>query len=348
MSSLLKLDQSYVNHDEMGWITTSLIRSGNTVYRTFGEGIGDAEDLTKRLLSWGAKVLVDGPTKLRLFAVGGGFCQVSWRSHVAVNCAVLEESVRDQIRVWIREELKPIGSGRGSLYVMVKSMHGLALEAAGNIPGKIERENYKTKTVTEIDHAMSCLGSRDPCGRLVLLDGPPGTGKTYFIRGLVSEINAMFVLISPMLVSELSGPAVAPVLISRSENWEEGSKNFPIILIMEDADHALVHRERGDLSRLSEILNMGDGLLGNLIDIRIIATTNAGRKGLDPAVTRAGRMCSHIEFPALNKEHANAVYHRLVGREAKIKEEMTLGDIYRLARNDGWKPKAVNIPGRYE
>ena len=53
---------------------------------------------------------------------------------------------------------------------------------------------------------------------------------------------------------------------------------------MEDADATLATRQIDNVGRLSDLLNMSDGILGEMADLRIIATTNAKSTEIDEAV----------------------------------------------------------------
>jgi hypothetical protein len=52
-------------------------------------------------------------------------------------------------------------------------------------------------------------------------------------------------------------------------------QNCPILFIIEDADDCLVPRGSGNVSTISSLLNYTDGIFGSMLDLRIIATTNA-------------------------------------------------------------------------
>ena len=58
---------------------------------------------------------------------------------------------------------------------------------------------------------------------------------------------------------------------------------------------------------------MGDGIMGAMLDARIVATTNAQTEDLDPAIVRPGRLCRRIDIGELCYEQACEVYERLVG-----------------------------------
>jgi SpoVK/Ycf46/Vps4 family AAA+-type ATPase len=146
------------------------------------------------------------------------------------------------------------------------------------------------------------------------------------------------VLIPANLISQLSGPDILPVLLEHKSCDDEG-EGKPIVLILEDADDALLDRKSGNLSALSNILNLGDGILGEMADLRLVATTNAKFINLDDAITRPGRLCTHAQFNDLSADISNKIYKKLVGsEETPFNTSSTLATIYRRARNDGWNP----------
>lgn len=230
-----------------------------------------------------------------------------------------------------------------SVFALVSSQHGLSLTPLGEFKQKLMPHHYSEETTKGYDHVKACLSSKEPCGRLILLQGSPGTGKSFMIRSLVSSVNSMFVVVGSDMISDLTGPAILPVLLGAHDTGK------PITFILEDADVALTHRTKGAMTQLSGLLNLGDGLLGEMLDIRIIATTNAGTLELDQAITRPGRMCQHIAFDQLNVEDAKKLYSSLVKKPTEtIKSPKTLAEVYRMARQDGWvAPKGAKKTGQY-
>ena len=55
---------------------------------------------------------------------------------------------------------------------------------------------------------------------------------------------------------------------------------------------------------VSDLLNIGDGFLGDHLKLHVIATTNVPIRELDPAVTRPGRLMGAREFPRLSRDAA--------------------------------------------
>ncbi len=89
---------------------------------------------------------------------------------------------------------------------------------------------------------------------------------------------------------------------------------------------------------LSSLLNATDGLFGDLLDLRIIATTNAKKLDIDPALLRPGRLLKQLEFEKLSMEQSNQVLQRLCSEKSinsdSIKlftKPQTLAEIYQHA-----------------
>jgi hypothetical protein len=232
---------------------------------------------------------------------------------------------------------------KGSVMMLVSDGGSMYLTELGGVDCPLERGNYSDKIVNQYDNILNDLKSNTPSGRLTVLDGLPGTGKSFFIRGLITEADALFVYIPAAIGGALTGPDIIPVFL------RERQKEVPVVLIMEDADATISTRQIDNVSRLSDLLNMSDGLLGDMADIRVIATTNAKKNDIDEAVLRAGRVNEHVTFKSLETQHAIEIFTRLTGindqnhnglREVRnVVTKTTLADIYNMARKHGWKPE---------
>ena len=162
-------------------------------------------------------------------------------------------------------------------------------------------------------------GLRDVKSRnkgLTVLYGPPGTGKTTYIRSLAKRVkNKKFVLVPTNLIANLTEPTFLDFL-SKMEN---------LVLITEESEQALVKRDIKDNSSISNILNMSDGLLGDCINFKIIATFNTELKNIDEALLRKGRLLAKYEFKELSEEKAKILKSK-IGAE-NIKSNL-LSEIY--------------------
>lgn len=233
----------------------------------------------------------------------------------------------------------------GRIKMLASSPEGMSLIDIGTVDQKIISDNYSPEIQDAYNFIRDDLITKDPSGRIILLDGEPGTGKSYFIRGLVSEVEAWYIYVPAALVGQLSGPNLVKALAGKDED----SKLLPTVLIVEDADSILVKRKTGDPNKLAELLNMSDGIFGDLSDIRILASTNAKRMEIDEAILRPGRLSRHIHFDKIPMDQANKIYKRLTGKELVLNatkdKPFALAEIYMLARDDGWKPPKIQDGG---
>lgn len=228
---------------------------------------------------------------------------------------------------------------RSTVHVLIHDVNGLHAEPLGVIGDEnaIQPLNYTTEQMEAFHGICSSLSARNPTGRLTILNGPPGTGKSFFIRGIVHAAKRCdFLLIHASALQSLSGPSVLPMLMGRRRD------GFPIVLIVEDADLILARRGADNMSEIGAILNMSDGILGEMLDLRIIATTNATKNDYDPAVMRSGRLLCHLDMPRLSAEMAEKIMRRLLGDKFSDgllgKIGYSLADLYAIAAQNGYEP----------
>jgi hypothetical protein len=156
---------------------------------------------------------------------------------------------------------------------------------------------------------------------IILLHGDPGTGKTSYIKHLTSLILEKDILfIPPSMAEMLSEPTIIPFLMDHKNS----------ILIIEDAERVIGDREgNGSPAGVSNILNLTDGILGDCLNIQVVATFNMKREKIDKALLRKGRLIAEHKFEKLSVEETNKLLVSL--GKANISEEgMCLADIYNI------------------
>jgi len=316
---------SYINRDpeEDGWGT----------YLKFFEGLGGR--LIYQVISnnGGESIFLwkDGMVN---FSLTGNYVVLRAMSHQES----LVQKVKDHF-----EPLWTVPEKKGHVYAIVQQGSHLSLSSIGNAGISLVSGNYTPQVNEDYRYIISDLQSEYPSGRIVIMRGTPGTGKTHLIRAMLLEVpDAMFVLISPEMVTSLAGPQLLPLLMSY-----RGGTTGPIVLLLEDADKCLVARDKDNINSIQSLLNLGDGILGSLLDLRIVATTNANELHMEEAIMRPGRLSKMLEVGALDVETARGVFKRLCPKKKSLpgllgnpghQFKMTLAEVYALARKHGWKP----------
>ncbi len=253
----------------------------------------------------------------------------------SASIVTTDETILRKTQMLFDRVFRPDDPAKGLVFVLAAQMGGYAIRRLGVAGSPMIRENYTPEVIHDYDHVVQDFNTSSPCGRLVIMAGEPGTGKTFLVRSLLKDVpRAAFILVPPHLIEELAAPSMLPALTEA-----KGQIDGPIILIIEDADRCLVPREKGDINAISSLLNLGDGILGSVLDLRVVATTNAKRIQIDPATQRPGRLCRYMEVGSLSEDLANKALKRLVpGLDFAFEKNTTIAEVYRKARELGWVP----------
>lgn len=145
--------------------------------------------------------------------------------------------------------------------------------------------------------------------------------NTSFIKYLTKLIEKKEILFIPPSVAEsLSEPSIIPFLMDYRNS----------ILIIEDAETVITDRENGgSISGVSNILNITDGIMGDCLNIQIIATFNMEKRKIDKALLRKGRLIAEHRFENLSVEDSNNLLKHLK-KDYITTEPMCLADIYNI------------------
>lgn len=246
------------------------------------------------------------------------------REYVYVTAAITnyEESVI--LRKGLLAFDKPATTNGGKIYVLCTSGNSLTVQSIGMAAQSIEPANYNDDVISDYNYVIRQLQEPQPSGRIVLLDGQAGTGKTFLTRAMLHDASkCTFLIIPSNMVDSLGQPTFMEVFLKYRYILLS-----PIVIIIEDADRCLAPRAADNISVISTLLNMTDGIIGRQLDLRILATTNASIEDIDPAIMRPGRLLTRTHVGALTVDKANAVYKRLTGKEGPYESEQTLAQVY--------------------
>jgi ATPase family associated with various cellular activities (AAA) len=217
------------------------------------------------------------------------------------------------------------------VFTIIKTNSGFDITNMGDGSSPLITDNYLPEVLEEVDFVIKAFSKTPPAGRIAILNGTPGTGKTHLIRSILMQLDCVFLIIPSNMISSLDKPEFVPLLMKIKNEHEK-----PIIMIIEDGDICLVPREGDNISTITALLNLSDGIMGAIIDIKMIISTNADIKDMDQAIMRPGRLCRNIHVGPLPYEQANRVYRRLMKDEsAKLEYSnfYTLAEIYDVFNN---------------
>ena len=133
---------------------------------------------------------------------------------------------------------------------------------------------------------------------ILLLIGPPGTGKTTFIRGLLAHRNCSAIVTYDAGILEKDG-FFAKFIEDDAE-----------VMVLEDSDAFLKSRSDGN-TMMHRFLNVGDGLVTTKGKKMIFSTNLPSIRDIDSALVRPGRCFDIVTFDQLNVEEADKLADKL-------------------------------------
>jgi hypothetical protein len=174
-----------------------------------------------------------------------------------------------------------------------------------------------------------------------ILHGPPGCGKTSYMRSLTVRLigSFEFYYVPVSAFDLLSTPNFVNFWLEQKSEGR-GKRRLAII---EDAEDLLLPRDEGSRARVSNLLNIADGFLGEHLSLHVVATTNAPIRQLDPALLRPGRLMGTREFRRLNRDEALRLA-KAKGLPLPDQQDYSLAEIY-CAGASGPVPNAARQIG---
>ena len=217
---------------------------------------------------------------------------------------------------------------RATLLILNAGPRGVETQAVGGLKSRLTGKadlalHYGSGFAEWVEHYLRTLRAQH--SGLSIFRGPPGTGKTSFLRYLIHKLKRThaFYYLPVSHYGMLSDPAMAQFWIS--ENLRR--TGIRKVIILEDAEPLLLERSGDNWRHLSNLLNVSDGLLGEFLRVHILCTMNADVTQIDPAVLRSGRLVASRQFGRLGADDARKLA-TAKGLRLPAQDDYSLAEIY--------------------
>lgn len=161
-----------------------------------------------------------------------------------------------------------------------------------------ERRKIINELYPNVDIKKLCEDYMEFDDSILILNGPPGVGKTTFVKFLMENLA--------LGDDENPRPEIAygtgVELFQQSEFWSMITAEAVDLLILDDVSQNMVRGKNSDNVFINNLLAYCDGVLHE--SAKVIITTNAEQIDFDPALTRPGRCFDNVMLRPLTLEEA--------------------------------------------
>lgn len=192
-------------------------------------------------------------------------------------------------------------------------------------------DNYAGNARSALSKVMNDKWRPGNSGQLLLWLGQAGTGKTTALRALAKEWKEWCEIHYIVDIEQFFGSHGAKYMMGvlLGANAYESDEEKYRLIVLEDAGEMLAADARTKVGQsLSRLLNIVDGLIGQGLNVMILATSNEELGKLHEAVSRPGRCAVRIKFSPLNAKETEQWMEKH-NVEAKVSNK-TLAELYAM------------------
>lgn len=202
-------------------------------------------------------------------------------------------------------------------------------------PCSINIKTHYNDDFFSIDNVITSALKTPKTNGIILLHGKYGTGKTYYLRHLINTVGRKFIYFPVNMIEALSSPSFLPFIAEHQNS----------VLIIEDCESLLIKRDNTlvNSAAIANLLNLGDGLLADALNINIICTFNTNISKIDEALLRKGRLIASYEFKDLETSKAQSLANN-IGYNGLISKPMSVSEIYN-SKSLNFEAKKTNTIG---
>ena len=162
---------------------------------------------------------------------------------------------------------------------------------------------------------------------VILFEGPPGTGKTTYIRCCMHWLRKShhFLTIPLHEFDHMTSSRATAFWLEQKELHA----NKTLVLVIEDAEQLITGDGDDRNPQIATLLNLSDGLLGEYLQLQILLTVNCSIDDIDPALKRRGRLMDYRRFGLLDTGQAiQLAANQGFSIPTGDQDEWTLSDIF--------------------
>lgn len=213
-------------------------------------------------------------------------------------------------------------AGKGIPIVFASpSKHGVTYKTRSFDPILLDdiKVNYDSKVIEKINTLLVDMSSASH--GLVLINGPVGTGKSYLIRSILTEMKnkgRRAIACLPPTQFFIEADLLTNVITQFRRSC----------FVFEDVgDLVSIEASSQYMDARSNLLNLTEGFLSLLADSIIIISFNYDISKIDPAIIRPGRCLAHIEVNNLSYDKVKDMIPFDI-----LHREYSLAEVYEMRR----------------